>query len=628
MNRFEGLGEREDRKYPKGKSTDVMDGDQGRVKDFLDMIAPGIIEFKPDWFVCGNTYRCVWALREYPTMTEEQAILRNIGEMDGVTLKVECRQVTPQEERRIIANAASKNRMKAGNTDNLKESVTGASNLEEVSSMLAGLHRNREPLFHVAVFLELSAKDEESLKTLQTEVMTELNRAKLNVDRLLLRQKQGFLSVSPAGRNRFKEQYERVLPAGSVANLYPFNYSGKTDGNGFYLGRDRFGSNVIVDFNQRGEDRTNANVLILGNAGQGKSYLMKLILTNMRESGMRVICLDPEHEYRELTENLGGTFLDLTGGDGIINVLEPKAWDDGGMKQLERNPEGGEPAAFREGTKLSQHLSFLKDFFGTYRNFTDEQLDVIEIFLARLYEKWGISDGTDFSALKTTDYPILSDFYDLLESEWREYGKGDGRLYSGESLREILLGIHSMCKGADAKFFSGHTNVGSGRFVTFGVKGLLQASSNLRDAILFNVLSYMSNELLTRGNTVAAIDEFYLFLSNLTAVEYVRNFAKRVRKKDSSVMLASQNLEDFNLEGIREYTKPLFAIPTHAFLFNAGTADERLYRDSLQLEKSEYDLIKYPQRGVCLYKCGTERYLLEVHAPEYKEALFGKAGGR
>ena len=690
MNRFEGLGGREDRKHldargwidmeegrkPQGENAKAgrewkterwdgkrmrqmedhgngrheagsgafggIDGDKGRVKDFLDMIAPGIIEFKPDWYVCGNTYRCVWALREYPTMTEEQAILRNVGEMDGVTLKIECRQVTPQEERRIIANAASKNRMKAGNTDNLKESVTGASNLEEVSSMLAGLHRNREPLFHVAVFLELSAKDEESLKTLQTEVMTELNRAKLNVDRLILRQKQGFLSVSPAGRNRFKEQYERVLPAGSVANLYPFNYSGKTDRNGFYLGRDRFGSNIIVDFNQRTEERTNANILILGNAGQGKSYLMKLILTNMRESGMRVICLDPEHEYRELTENLGGTFLDLTGGDGIINMLEPKAWDEGGNggsqaadktihqgnDTMNRTSEEGESDAFREGTKLSQHLSFLKDFFRTYRGFTNEQLDVIEIFLARLYEKWGINDGTDFSALKPTEYPVLSDFYDLLESEWREYGKGEGRLYSKESMREILLGIHSMCKGTDAKFFNGHTNIGSGQFVTFGVKGLLQASTNLRDAMLFNVLSYMSNELLTRGNTVAAIDEFYLFLSNLTAVEYVRNFAKRVRKKDSSVMLASQNLEDFNLEGIREYTKPLFAIPTHAFLFNAGTADEHLYRDSLQLEKSEYDLIRYPQRGVCLYKCGTERYLLEVHAPEYKEALFGKAGGR
>lgn len=50
--------------------------------------------------------------------------------------------------------------------------------------------------------------------------------------------------------------------------------------------------------------------------------------------------------------------------------------------------------------------------------------------------------------------------------------------------------------------------------------------------------------------------------------------------------------------------------------------------DMLQLEESEYNLIKFPQRGVCLYKCGNERYLLEVHAPSYKEKLFGSAGGR
>lgn len=138
----------------------------------------------------------------------------------------------------------------------------------------------------------------------------------------------------------------------------------------------------------------------------------------------------------------------------------------------------------------------------------------------------------------------------------------------------------------------------------------------------------MSNELLSYGYTIASIDELYLFLSNLTAVEYIRNFMKRVRKKESAVLLASQNLEDFNIDGIRELTKPLFSIPTHAFLFNAGSVDHKFYIDTLQLEESEYDLIKYPQRGVCLYKCGNERYNLAVHAPEYKEALFGKQGGR
>ena len=121
---------------------------------------------------------------------------------------------------------------------------------------------------------------------------------------------------------------------------------------------------------------------------------------------------------------------------------------------------------------------------------------------------------------------------------------------------------------------------------------------------------------------------FILLLSNITAVEYIRNFSKRVRKKDSAVILASQNLEDFNIEGIREYTKPLFSIPTHTFLFNAGNVDASFYRDTLQIEKSEYDIIKFPQRGVCLYKCGNERYNLEVHAPDYKEVLFGNKGGR
>ena len=110
----------------------------------------------------------------------------------------------------------------------------------------------------------------------------------------------------PSGYNLFKDQFERVLPASSVANLYPFNYSGKTDPHGFYIGRDKFGSNVLVDFNRRADDKTNANILILGNSGQGKSYLLKLLLTNLRESGMHICALDPEMEYEDLTNNLEG----------------------------------------------------------------------------------------------------------------------------------------------------------------------------------------------------------------------------------------------------------------------------------------------------------------------------------
>jgi len=185
-----------------------------------------------------------------------------------------------------------------------------------------------------------------------------------------------------------------------------------------------------------------------------------------------------------------------------------------------------------------------------------------------------------------------------------------------------------MCRGAESKFFNGASNISDDRFICFGVKGLMDSNKKLKDAMLFNILSYMNHKLLTNGNTAASIDELYLFLTNLTAIEYIRNASKRVRKKDSAIILASQNIEDFLIQGIREYTKPLFSIPTHQFLFNAGNINPRDYMDALQLEESEYELIKYPERGVCLFKCGNERYLLQVIAPEYKAALFGKAGGR
>jgi len=592
-------------------------------KSFLDMIAPSIVKFNVDHFICGNTFRCVWALREYPTSTSEQAILRHLGEKDGVTLRIYTRQVTANEEKRLIQNAANKNKMNATSTNNMQENITAESNLADVATMIATMHRNREPLLHCAVYIELIANSFDGLKQLQTDVLTELVRSKLNVDRLNLRQQEGFLCVGPAGSNLFGYEFERVLPASSVANLYPFNYSGKTDAHGFYIGRDKYGSNILVDFDKRDEDKTNSNILILGNSGQGKSYLLKLLLCNILESGKSVICLDPEHEYVDLCKELGGCFIDLMSGEHIINPLEPKTWDDGSYEYDQDAPE-----AFRQQTKLSQHISYLKDFFRCYKDFDDRHIDTIELMLGKLYAKWGISDRTVFSRLTAKDYPTLSDLYDFIAQEYETLAADQKELYTAELLQEILLGLHSMCIGAESKFFNGHTNIDSSRFIVFGVKGLLQASKNVRNALLFNVLAYMSDALLSRGNTAAGIDELYLFLTNLTAIEYIRNFMKRVRKKESSVILASQNLEDFAIPGIAELTKPLFSIPTHAFLFNAGNIDKRFYMDTLQLEESEYNLICFPQRGVCLYKCGNERYHLAVQAPDYKVSKFGQAGGR
>ena len=282
--------------------------------------------------------------------------------------------------------------MEQSNSNDMKQSITAEANLQDVATLITTMHRNREPLVHCAVFIDLSARDADSLRTLWDDVTAELTRSKLSADRILLRQREGFLASNPAGSNVFGSLYERVLPASSVANLFPFNYSGKNDPNGFYVGRDRYGSNIIVDLDRRAEDKTTASVLILGNSGQGKSYLLKLLLCNILESGKSALCLDPEHELIDLCANLGGCFADLMSGQYIINPLEPKLWDTEG----EDDPEA--PAAFRQRTRLSQHVSFLKDFFRAYKDFSDRHIDTIELMLERMYKKWGLNNHTDFQS--------------------------------------------------------------------------------------------------------------------------------------------------------------------------------------------------------------------------------------
>lgn len=593
------------------------------LKNFFDRTLPGVLKFYNDHYICGDSYRCVWAIKEYPPSTEEQAILSRLADRSNVTVRIYNRLVDAVEQHKIIQNAHRRNLLKAGGND-VQETVEAESNLKDMIQLLESPDMKGSPLLHTAVFLELKAPDPERLRELQSDVEMELTRAKINVDKLTLRQLDGFLSVTPFGNNRFGSLYERVLPASSVANLYPFNYSGKTDPHGFYLGRDKFGTNILTDFDRRSEDKTNANILILGNSGQGKSYLLKGLLSNLRESGKSIIVLDPEGEYQELCYALGGCYLDYLSGKYVINPLQPLAWNE----ETENEDDERTPEAFKKTTMLSRHISYLKDFFRSYKDFSTPQLDTIELMLQKLYRRFDMDDYTDFSQVAANKFPTMSDFYDLLEEEFDLYDPKRKNLFTEETIQEVCLGLHSMCKGAESKYFNGHTNIKDDRFLVFGVKGIMELNRNLRDALLFSILSYMTNALLGAGNYVGALDELYLFLTNLTAIEYIRNLMKRDRKKESLLVLASQNIEDFLQPGVKELTKPLFSIPVHQFLFNPGQLEPKSFCDTLQLEDAEFQLIRYPERGTCLYRCGNERYLLQVHFPQFKEAMFGKAGGR
>ena len=148
---------------------------------------------------------------------------------------------------------------------------------------------------------------------------------------------------------------------------------------------------------------------------------------------------------------------------------------------------------------LSRHISYLKDFFRSYKDFTTAQLDTIELMLQKLYRRFDMDDYTDFSQVAPEKFPTMSDFYDLLEEEYDLYDAKKKNLFSEETIQEVCLGLHSMCKGAESKYFNGHTNIKDDKFLVFGVKGIMELNRSLRDALLFSILSYMTNALLGAG---------------------------------------------------------------------------------------------------------------------------------
>ena len=598
--------------FRKKKDLTPQQLDALELNTFFDVIAPSAIKFYTKYFVCGNTYRSVWAVSGYSYTTEEYAVLNSIAAMPQVTLHVYTNHLPQTATDKIINTAESKNTYKLQH-GTAAEAAAAKNNMQDIAALLLQMSRNKEPLLEVTVLIELRAKSEELLQTLQADIRRHLKVNKIDVDELFLLQEEGFRMLAPGALvPQKRNKYSRVLPASSAANLYPLNYSGKNDATGFYVGRDKYGSNIIVDLDARSADKTNPHCLVLGNSGEGKSYLVKLLVTNLRELGKSIVIIDPDGEFQDLVNNLGGTYLDFGSDTSIvINPLQVRAW--------EREDDISSSA-------VSQHIAYLRDFFASFRSYSAEQLDALEVFCAELYELCGITDA-NYASVQM--YPQLENLYELIKKKYNEFDETANSLYTAELLRSILLSIKTICVGSNSKYFNGQTSVNAdARVVAFGFKELLDTNENLLNAMLFNTFSFMHQMLISRGNTVGVIDELHLFLKYGVALNYIRADMKRVRKYDSALVLSSQNIADFLLPDLKEYTKPLFSIPTHTFLFYPGIVDKSEFIDALGIKKEEYRLISSPAQGSCLYRCGAERFLLQVHAPAFKAELFGTKGGR
>lgn len=604
--------------------------DEPDIKNFVDLVAPSIMNFRfKEHYIIGNTYRSVFAIRSYVTQTEQQAILKALGEKEGVTLHIYSRVVNLLEKRKIINNAERSSKSKAFNSRNANDTIEGVEEFNNLQQVLSNSFKTNEKLLHCAVFIEAMAKSHDELKMVVDSILQVLVDARITRDNLSLQQRDGFLSVAPFGQNEFKTEFERILPSSSVANLYPFSYSGKTDPQGNLIGKDVNGSNILLDFDRRTGDKTNAHIAIFGNSGEGKSWLTKLLICNFRQAGKKLYSIDVESEFFDLTKNLGGTNVDMMSGKYKINVLEPKQLNDPDNDEIDL-----ELPATSKVTHLSQHIAFLRDFFHVYKpELSDTLLNILEIMLNKTYESKNITTGTNLSKLNSEDYPILEDLHSIVKNEFENYDHKTKLMqtqlpYKKDDVQSLLLALDSICVGNDSVYFNGHTNIPNANHINFGIQEMLNTNENLKNAMYLNIFSFMQNKFFAEGKTVVICDEVHEIIKSFIVVNYIRSFIKRGRKRDSNIVIASQNLEDLMLPDIISYTKPLFSIPTHRFLFFPGNVDGKEFMSVANIKPYEYHLIDSPNQGFCLLCSGDDRFHCHIIAPEHKAKLFGKAGGR
>lgn len=380
----------------------------------------------------------------------------------------------------------------------------------------------------------------------------------------------------------------------------PFSGSGLIDKKGYYLGTDEDGRMIAVDMFEKKNDRTNSNVLIEGSSGSGKSFLAKKIMLNEWLNGSKIFIIDPESEYRPLCKEVGGKWIDASGGRGEnvgrINPLQINLVDSQGEFEEDSEEYNVTKSA------LALHLDFLSTFFKLYYpEISSLSTSLLMEILEELYKNFGIDYETDISKIKINEFPIMEDLYKLLEK--KAESKDIKHQKEIEELRAVIRGL---AIGNNSEIFNGYTTIEfDSDFVCLDVYSLQGASENVKRCQYFNVLRYCQDQAFKNRNEKCYVvcDEAYLLIDKKVpqSIEFMRNFSKRARKYECGLITITQSLIDFLADEVKQYGQAILDNSTYkVFLRNRW---KRLRRSSKSLQ------FKYRRKSSIITKRKRKRFV-------------------
>ena len=589
-------------------------------------LAPKGMTFNSSDFIISDKYATILTVLSYPKYITHGYLSSLTSGMAGVKIVIKHIPVAFE----VVSKMLNKQLLDLNERYQKESDPTYQERIrqdyESLENFIKVITTNQSKVFDFQLHIMITADTKEELERTKIQLKSTLEAMEMRAVPLRFEQEKVLKSCLPIFEKQdIEDRIGTPIPSPTLAAMYPFVFDSiKDQGLSCLLGVDFSGG--IILFNQflyqikKEHNRNNANMIILGNSGSGKSTAGKLLLRSHVRNGYKIIAIDPEGELEPMARLYNGDFIDLgRGGEfGMINPLEivPDADD-------EESQRGVGYAV------LTKTLQTLKAFMKYYDPSIEE--DVLTLFnevVVETYQRFNINVKTDFTKLTSADFPTFSDVYTTIRGRILSYGEATRER---DIIEKLEIKVRPLISGGLEHYFNGHTTISPrSNFIVFNIRELINAEKNIKNALFFNILKYAWGLCLDASeNTVLQVDEAHILLANdnTLGADFLAQVQRRARKYNSGTIVITQQPSDFAAPDVLMQGKAIFDNASYYLVMGLKKqAVEDLSR-LIDLNDNEKENIKRYNQGDALFVCGSKRMQISVIATDAELDSFGTRGG-
>lgn len=484
-----------------------------------DLITPASMKITPYYLTLGEIYARTLFVITYPAEISVgwfSPIINYPAPLDISMFFyfIPTAPVLKQLQRRVgtIMAEIEEEREKGMPRDPLKEIA-----LRNIEKLRDDLTQGTEHFFQFALYITLYADSQKKLDELTEKIEGIFGSLATYTKRAFYQVEQGFNSTLPLA---FDELMIGVnMPTSACASFFPFTSADLTSDNGILYGINRHNNSLIL-FDRFSLE--NFNSTVFATSGAGKSYLIKLEVLRSMILGADVIIIDPEREYKHLSDAVGGTYIDVS----LISESKINPFD---LPRPKKEIEIKTADIIRSAVNTLKGL--LKIMIGREEKgqkfFTPEEDSLLDRALLETYAKKDIGPGAD---LTRVEMPTLSDFQEILEG-----------MRGAENLIERLK---KYTEGTFAGLLNHPTNVElDNPLVVFSIRDL---EDELRPIAIYTIVNYVWNIVRSElKKRILVIDEAWWMMQYRDSALFLRGLVRRARKYYLGVTTITQDVVDF-----------------------------------------------------------------------------------